>query len=92
MNDACAVCVVLRVSALSGDMYASGYHHITNLDFSSVVIDAMRAKYDALFPGSTMKWVVGDMTRLDNFAAGSFDVVIDKCAMDALLVDEGSPW
>lgn len=35
--------------------------------------------------------VVMDMTKLE-FPAGSFDVVIDKCAMDALLVDEGDPW
>lgn len=29
-----------------------------------------------------------DMTAL-TFADGEFDVVLDKCAMDALLVDEG---
>jgi SAM-dependent methyltransferase len=32
-----------------------------------------------------------DMLQLE-FAAESFDVVLDKCSMDALLVDEGDPW
>ena len=31
---------------------------------------------------------VMDMTQL-SFADSTFDVVVDKCAMDALLVDEG---
>jgi hypothetical protein len=38
-----------------------------------------------------MSWRVMDMTALD-FPDGSFDVVIDKAAMDALLTDEGSVW
>lgn len=33
------------------------------------------------------------MTKLDkNFAPRTFDVVIDKAAMDALMVDEGDVW
>jgi hypothetical protein len=35
-----------------------------------------------------MKWLVMDMCSL-TFDDQSFDVVLDKCAMDALLVDEG---
>ena len=34
-----------------------------------------------------MRWVVGDMLKLtESFEASSFDVVIDKAAMDALMV------
>ena len=40
-----------------------------------------------------MKWIEADMTTLSNvFAPGSFDVVIDKAAMDALMCDEGDVW
>ena len=40
-----------------------------------------------------MKWLEADMTRLcDVFAPATFDVVIDKAAMDALMCDEGDVW
>jgi hypothetical protein len=40
-----------------------------------------------------VQWIEADMTKLrDSFAPESFDVVIDKAAMDALMCDEGSVW
>lgn len=40
-----------------------------------------------------MKWLEADMTTLRKvFDADSFDVVIDKAAMDALMCDEGDVW
>lgn len=40
-----------------------------------------------------MKWIEADMTKLrEQFPPGSFDVVIDKAAMDALMCDEGDVW
>lgn len=34
-----------------------------------------------------MKWIVADMTKLqEHFSANTFDIVIDKAAMDALMV------
>jgi EEF1A lysine methyltransferase 4 len=38
-----------------------------------------------------MNWVVMDMTEL-TFEDRSFDVVIDKAAMDALTTEEGDVW
>lgn len=77
-------------STLSRDMYDSGFTQLTNLDFSAVVIDAMAAQHANC--GPTMRWVVGDMMDMKDIADGSFDVVLDKAAMDALLVDEGDVW
>ncbi|CAI5743238.1 unnamed protein product [Hyaloperonospora brassicae] len=78
-------------STFSIDMYNSGFHHITNIDFSKTVIERMSAKYSKEL--LEMKWIEADMTTLSNvFAPGSFDVVIDKAAMDALMCDEGDVW
>ncbi|KAH9193302.1 hypothetical protein AeNC1_004728 [Aphanomyces euteiches] len=78
-------------STFSIDLYEAGYTNITNLDFSSVVIERMQAKYGESHP--LMKWVVGDMLKLpEQFAPSSFDVVIDKAAMDALMVEGGDTW
>ncbi|EPQ29655.1 uncharacterized protein PFL1_02875 [Pseudozyma flocculosa PF-1] len=58
-------------STLSGDMYASGYERITNLDYSAPLIESMKRKHDAR--GQTrMKWLVMDVTQMtsdDNPAA-----------------------
>ncbi|KAF1778792.1 S-adenosyl-L-methionine-dependent methyltransferase [Phytophthora cactorum] len=40
-----------------------------------------------------MKWIEADMTKLrEVFTPESFDVVIDKAAMDALMCDEGDRY
>ena len=66
-------------------MYDDGYHLITNVDYSSVVIESMRLKSPA------MRWMVMDIKDLD-FPPATFDVVIEKATLDALLVDERDPW
>ncbi|KDO35701.1 hypothetical protein SPRG_18855 [Saprolegnia parasitica CBS 223.65] len=78
-------------STFSVDLYDAGYTNIVNLDFSSVVIERMSGKYTESRP--LMRWVVGDMLKLpESFDASSFDVVIDKAAMDALMVEGGDTW
>lgn len=85
-------------STFSEDMYNAGYKNITNIDFSGVVIDKM-AEQHADKP--EMKWLTRDMLKLHHepgtgadagFPADSFDVVLDKAAMDALMCDEGDVW
>jgi SAM-dependent methyltransferase len=76
-------------SSLSADLYDEGFTNITNIDFSSVVIDRMRARNSENRP--QMKWDVMDMTDL-KYEPSSFDVVIDKASIDALMVDEGDVW
>ncbi|CBZ50056.1 hypothetical protein NCLIV_005320 [Neospora caninum Liverpool] len=39
-----------------------------------------------------MEYLCADMTHLDFLRPNSFDVVIDKAAMDALMTEEGSAW
>ncbi|CAL8345422.1 unnamed protein product [Merluccius merluccius] len=75
-------------SALSGEMYDAGYRHLTNIDYSSVCIDAMAARH-AHCPGMT--WRQMDMRQLD-FPDASFDVVLEKATLDALMVDKKDPW
>ncbi len=76
-------------SSFSLDLYDDGFHNITNIDYSLVLIDKMRAAHQVSRP--KMQWVHMDMTAL-SFADGEFDVVLDKAAMDALMVDEGDVW
>jgi SAM-dependent methyltransferase len=77
-------------STFSAGLYDYGYTNIVNIDFSEIVIDAMEAENKELRP--LMEWKCMDMTDLSDFADGSFDVVIDKAAMDAIMVDEGDVW
>ena len=72
-------------SSLSQDMHDDGYHSITNVDYSQVVIDNMQRK------SPSMRWIVEDIKDL-NFPPASFDVVIEKATIDALLVNERDPW
>lgn len=75
-------------STLSGDLYSVGYHSIANVDYSSVCIATMRARHSDC-PGMT--WHEMDISRL-SFADASFDVVLEKATLDAIMVEEKSPW
>lgn len=69
-------------------MYGAGYRSITNVDYSSVCIETMSARHRDC-PGMT--WHEMDISRL-SFPDASFDVVLEKATLDALLVEEESPW
>lgn len=75
-------------SNLSEDMYRDGYHHITNIDYSTTVIENMKNRSNE---ARSMKWFVMDIKDL-KFESGSFDIVIEKATLDALLVGEQDPW
>lgn len=76
-------------SSLGADLHADGFVEVVNTDFSEVVVARQRRRYAALRP--PMRWEVKDMRRLD-YPDASFDVVIDKAAMDAILADGGDVW
>ena len=76
-------------STFSADLYDAGYSNVTSVDFSQVVIESMRTKYISSHPA--LKWVVGDVRDL-KLLDSTFDVVIDKACLDALVCDEGDPW
>eukprot|EP00612_Vaucheria_litorea_P004812 CAMPEP_0171464390 /NCGR_PEP_ID=MMETSP0945-20130129/7728_1 /TAXON_ID=109269 /ORGANISM="Vaucheria litorea, Strain CCMP2940" /LENGTH=132 /DNA_ID=CAMNT_0011991469 /DNA_START=360 /DNA_END=755 /DNA_ORIENTATION=+ len=74
-------------STLSYDMYVDGYENIVSTDFSPVAIASMKAKYQ----DSRVIWECMDMTDL-KYDDESFDVIIDKAALDALTSAEKDVW
>jgi hypothetical protein len=76
-------------SNLSIDMYNDGFHNIVNIDYSSVVIENMQRKHDSL---NDMKWIVMDAQDMSSLPTASFDVVLEKGTLDALLVSQQDPW
>lgn len=75
-------------SSLSEQMYRDGYKNITNIDFSPVVIEKMANKHSDL---PEMSWLVMDICDL-RFEQSSFDIVLEKGTLDALMVHEKDPW
>lgn len=75
-------------SSLSEDMYRDGYKNIVNIDFSAVVIENMKRKCKDLVE---MQWMVMDITNIA-FTESSFEVIIEKATLDALMVEERDPW
>uniref|UniRef100_A0A5F5PSC6 EEF1AKMT4-ECE2 readthrough transcript protein n=1 Tax=Equus caballus TaxID=9796 RepID=A0A5F5PSC6_HORSE len=75
-------------SALSYELYLGGFPDVTSVDYSSVVVAAMRARY-AHVP--KLRWETMDVRAL-GFPSGSFDVVLEKGTLDALLAGEQDPW
>lgn len=63
-----------------------GYNTVTNVDVSRVVIDQMIDRYK---DKSTLQWQQMNVTALD-FPDETFDVVIAKATVDAVLCGEGS--
>lgn len=77
-------------STLTQDLYNSGYHNLTSVDLSDVVIDRMREKAAAASQDAII-WQVADMLDLP-YSDSTFDVVIEKGTMDVLFVDNDDPF
>ncbi|KAI3459692.1 hypothetical protein Pfo_016355 [Paulownia fortunei] len=75
-------------SRLSEHLYDAGFRNITNVDFSKVVISDMLRRNVRERPG--MKWRVMDMTSMQ-FANETFDAIVDKGGLDALMEPELGP-
>jgi len=72
-------------SRLTEDMFEDGYTTITNIDVSRVVIDQMIDRYK---DKPTLQWQQMNVTSLE-FPDETFDVVIAKATLDAVLCGEG---
>ncbi|CAO3671229.1 unnamed protein product [Umbelopsis vinacea] len=70
-------------STLGEDMYDDGYKNITNIDYSSTVIKQMEERCS-----DRLEMDIRDL----KFEDQSFDIVIDKGTMDALMCDRGDVW
>ena len=70
-------------------MYKDGFQNILNIDYSDVVIKNMRERHKHLIG---MTWMVADAQDLTRLDPKSFDVVLEKGTLDAMLVDERDPW
>ncbi|KAK8571667.1 hypothetical protein V6N13_047325 [Hibiscus sabdariffa] len=75
-------------SRLSEHLYDAGFGDITNIDFSKVVISGMLRRNVRDRPN--MRWRVMDMTQMQ-FPDDTFDVVLDKGGLDALMEPELGP-
>ncbi|KAL7119335.1 hypothetical protein ACP275_02G056500 [Erythranthe tilingii] len=75
-------------SRLSEHLYDEGFRSITNVDFSKVVVSAMLRRNVKERP--LMRWRVMEMTNMQ-FANGTYDVIIDKGGLDALMEHEIDP-
>lgn len=86
-------CRVLMVgcgnSEISEDMVKDGYADIVNIDNSAVVIEDMQKKYQNV---SQLKYVTMDVLDLSSFDNCSFDCVIDKGTLDAIMCVVGGPY
>jgi len=71
-------------SQLSEEMREDGFGNVTSVDFSHVVIEQMRSKYP------NAEYEVMDVTKKNSFSDNSFDVIVCKGTMDAILCGTGS--
>nr|KAF6396603.1 eEF1A lysine and N-terminal methyltransferase [Rousettus aegyptiacus] len=72
-------------SELSEQLYDVGCQDIVNIDISEVVIEQMKERNAGRRP--QMRFLRMDMTQME-FPDGSFQVVLDKGTLDAVLTDE----
>ena len=74
-------------SELSENMYDDGLTNITNIDISSIAIEQMTKRSMAR---PHMVYKAMDACKMDAFADGAFNLVVDKSTMDSLLCSEKS--
>lgn len=72
-------------SELSEQLYDVGYQDIVNIDISEVVIKQMKERNASRRP--QLSFLKMDMTQME-FPDASFQVVLDKGTLDAVLTDE----
>ncbi|XP_053315318.1 EEF1A lysine methyltransferase 4 [Spea bombifrons] len=75
-------------SSLSVDLHKEGVSPVVSIDYSPVCITEMARKHAGI---PDMRWLVMDARQL-TFPDGSFDLVIEKGTLDAMMVGERDPW
>jgi len=77
-------------SSLSEDMYNAGFKSITNIDFSPTIIEQMQRECGELMP--EMKWITMNVLDMSALQESSFEIVLEKGTMDALMCEKGDVW
>ncbi|XP_075718008.1 EEF1A lysine methyltransferase 4 [Rhinoderma darwinii] len=75
-------------SSLSAELHKEGLRPLVSIDYSTACIKEM-AQRNVNVPD--MSWMVMDAQHLE-FPDGTFDLVIEKGTLDAMMVDERDPW
>uniref|UniRef100_A0A7S3QS30 Methyltransferase type 11 domain-containing protein n=1 Tax=Dunaliella tertiolecta TaxID=3047 RepID=A0A7S3QS30_DUNTE len=71
-------------STLGIALWRAGFTNIVQVDLVQEVVEQMQAHFPPKeYPG--LIWMQGDVTSLSSFPDGSFDFVLDKATLDALL-------
>eukprot|EP00742_Colponemidia_sp_Colp-10_P007123 GILJ01007651.1.p1 GENE.GILJ01007651.1~~GILJ01007651.1.p1 ORF type:complete len:222 (+),score=15.98 GILJ01007651.1:50-667(+) len=73
-------------SSLSSDLYYEGYHNVTSIDTSAIVIDQMSER---MREREEMEFTVMDACQM-SYPAACFDIIIDKATMDTMLCGDES--
>jgi EEF1A lysine methyltransferase 4 len=68
-------------------MYDDGFHNITNIDISEVVISFMRTKHESR---EDMEYTAMDIRNMEFIPDDCFDCIIDKALFDSLLCGENN--
>lgn len=82
-------------SALGEDLVKDGYVHVHNIDYSSVLVEQMVLQAAQLLenhPNSRLTYEAADVTAMTTIEQNSYDIVIDKGTLDALLCDKCDLW
>ncbi|KAL9642965.1 hypothetical protein ABK040_010657 [Willaertia magna] len=74
-------------SELPRELFEDGYKKITSIDFSDYVIEVMKKRYKD--KSDDLKFFSMDARQL-SFPPSSFDAVIDKGCLEAVMCSEGS--
>jgi len=88
-NDRCKVLILgCGNSSFGQKMLQDGWGSVVNIDFSSVVIEQMKKKYEDY--SDSMEFICADITKSFPFADESFDLIICKGTFDAILTSSSS--
>ncbi|KAE8870876.1 hypothetical protein P3342_004054 [Pyrenophora teres f. teres] len=74
-------------STVPYDLLSRGYTNQLCLDFSTVVVEAMKSRHS---DKPQVEWQVSDVRDMSGIASKSVDVAFDKGTLDAMIY--GSPW
>ncbi|GMH42413.1 hypothetical protein BSKO_10332 [Bryopsis sp. KO-2023] len=86
-KDASILQIGVGTSRIQEDMVKDGYKRVVNIDYSSVVIDHMKKLHEGM---PELIYRVADSRHMDCFPSQSFETVLDKGTLDAILCGETS--